>query len=191
VLTDSEQEPQPPSQIEPNLSTDWDEILRRALARDPAHRYQSAEEFLNAIAHLEQPPVADLPLPRLRTLGIGIAAFAGLILAVIASPALDRFREVTPFAAPWDRLHIAPPAFATLETPPNVQGAPITTRRVARAAAVNTRKPASTVNEPNVDQAAVAPDAEAANPAPADPGNAAPAKRGFWSKLNVFRKRTD
>ena len=71
----------PPSLIEPSLAPAWDEIIRRTLARDPAHRYQTAEEFLDAIAQLHEPAdVADLPLPQLRTLGIGIALFAGLVL---------------------------------------------------------------------------------------------------------------
>src|ERR1700733_8459644 len=119
VLTDSEGDPRPPSQVEPGLSPQWDEILRRALAKDPAHRYQSAEEFRDAILQLEQPAAADLPLPQLRTLGIGIAAFAGLILAVAASPALNRFGHVTPIPAPEQRLHISAPAFATVVPPPS------------------------------------------------------------------------
>jgi eukaryotic-like serine/threonine-protein kinase len=133
VLTDSEGEPQPPSGLEPSLSPQWDEILRRALARDPARRYQSADEFLDAIAQLEQLPVADLPLPQLRTLGIGVAVGAGLILALAASPALNRFGRVAPVSTPWQRLHIAPPAFATVKTPPSAQTEPVATPRAAKA----------------------------------------------------------
>src|SRR3984885_2460733 len=118
VLTDSEGEPKPPSELDPTLSPGWDEIIRLALAREPAHRYQTADEFLNAITQLEQPTdVADLPLPQLRTLGIGIVVFAGLVFALVASPAFDRFRQVAPATAPWQRLHIAPPRFATAKTP--------------------------------------------------------------------------
>ena len=47
VITDSEAEPEPPSQIEPGtLVPSGTQSLCRALARDPAHRYQSAQEFL-------------------------------------------------------------------------------------------------------------------------------------------------
>src|ERR1700733_3419858 len=55
VITDSEGDAPPPSLIEPSLSPAWDEIIRRALARDPAHRYQTAEEFLDAIARPDAP----------------------------------------------------------------------------------------------------------------------------------------
>src|ERR1700722_5913761 len=124
VLTDSEGDPQPPSQVEPGLSLQWDEILRRALAKDPAHRYQSAEEFLEAIALLDQPTAAaDLPLPQLRTLGIAVAVFAGLVLALAASPALNRYRKVEPADAPRQRLHVAPPGFALAMTPPSAPAA--------------------------------------------------------------------
>jgi eukaryotic-like serine/threonine-protein kinase len=112
VITDAEADPAPPSQVEPSLRSEWDEILGRALARDPARRYQTAEEFLSAIARLEEPAVADLPLPRLGTLGIGIALFAGLMLALAASPSLERLLRPALIASP--RFHIAPPAFATL-----------------------------------------------------------------------------
>jgi serine/threonine-protein kinase len=119
VLTDSESEPRPPSQIAPGLSPKWDEILHRALARDPVHRYQSAEELLETITRLEQPTdVADLPLPQLRTLGIGVAIFGCLVLAVVAPGAFNRFHPVPSPAVPWERLHIAPPAIATSKTPP-------------------------------------------------------------------------
>ncbi len=97
VITDSEGDAPPPSLIEPSLSPAWDEIIRRTLARDPAHRYHPAEEFLDAIARPDEPAdVADLPLPQLRTLGIGIALFAGLVLAMVASPEFNRFHKGTP-----------------------------------------------------------------------------------------------
>src|ERR1700733_4120864 len=132
VLTDSDGDPRPPSELNPSLSVEWDEIMRRALARDPVHRYQSAEEFLEAIAQLDQPTgEADLPLPQLRTLGIAIALFAGMVLAVVASPALNRFREVAPVTVPWRRLHIAPPDFATAMTPQPAKLAEV--RQVKRA----------------------------------------------------------
>jgi serine/threonine protein kinase len=216
VLTDSEGEPQPPSQLEPGLSPRWDEILRRALARDPAHRYQSAEEFLEAIAQLEQPIAApDLPLPQLRTLGIGVAVFAGLVLALAASPALNRFHKVAPATAPWQRLHIEPPGFATAMTPASASATVEAKQRPAKRPPLQQAKRAappaeegavvevSTVAEapaPNSVGVTAAPKAspepevnapvavDAAEPvASQDPP---PAKKHFWSKLNVFKKKS-
>ena len=210
VLTDTEGDPQPPSQLEPSLSLQWDGILHRALAKDPAHRYQSAEEFLDALAQLDQPAGADLPLPQLRTMGIGIAIFAGLVLALAASPVLNRFRQVAPATAPWQRLHIAPPGFATAMTPPS---APIavdrTQRPAARRTAVQRAKRAArsaevgvvVVEAPAAESTAATeapqakPEQDVNEPVSADATESgasqdpAPAKRHFWSKLNVFKKK--
>jgi serine/threonine-protein kinase len=231
VLTDSESEPRPPSQVEPGLSPNWDEILRRALARDPVHRYQSAEEFLEAINQLERPTgVADLPLPQLRTLGIGVAIFGGLVLA-FGLGAFNSSREVRPPAVPWQRLHIAPPAFAADKTPPVKEALIAPPARVSQRAEIRHAKGAApavdipaklSVFEPHpavlaspqplavpVARPAPAPSAfsvatvplasdaakEASEPPPShgpEPvvqPDAKPKKRGFWNKLNVFRKR--
>jgi eukaryotic-like serine/threonine-protein kinase len=186
VLTDSEGDPWPPSELNPSLSVEWDEIMRRALARDPVHRYQSAEEFLEAIAQLDQPTgEADLPLPQLRTLGIAIALFAGMVLAVVASPALNRFREVAPVTVPWRRLHIAPPDFATAMTP---QPAKLAEVRQVKRAPRSTHTVAS--SSPPAPPDAIQPvESDAAAPDAADPPPATPAKREFWSKFNVFKKK--
>jgi eukaryotic-like serine/threonine-protein kinase len=119
VLTDSEADPQPPSRLEPSLSPQWDEIIRRALARNPEHRYQSAEEFLNASAQLDQKPAAGRLLPRLRPLSTGIALASVLVLGLVASPVVKLLRPVPPVTA-LDRLHIAPPDFATSTAKPKV-----------------------------------------------------------------------
>jgi serine/threonine protein kinase len=118
VLTDSEPDPQPPSQLEPSLAPQWDEIIRRALDRNPEHRYQSAEEFLASIAQFDEAAVAELPLPQLRTMGIGVAILAGLVVALAASPEFKSLRPVAPIPAPLEWLHIVPPDFATSIPPP-------------------------------------------------------------------------
>lgn len=151
VLTDTEPDPTPPSQLEPALPAGWDEILGRALARDPGHRYQTAEEFLSAIARLEEPAVADLPLPRLGTLGIGVALFAGLILALVASPSVERL--LRPAVMAGQRFHIAPPAFAMTVAPPARLPAPI-------PAAISKPRPLRHATHP------AAPSSVAALPAP-------------------------
>lgn len=186
VLTDSEREPQPPSQIKPSLSSQWDDILRRALARDPAHRYQSAEEFLNAIVHLDQPAMADLPLPQLRTLGIAIALFAALVLALVASPALNGFRTVAPASVPWQLLHIAPPDFAAAMTPPSAPAARISRRTEVRRARRIATAPAEAAPKQDV-APPVAPEATAESGASQ---SSPPPKRRFWRKLNVFKRKS-
>jgi tRNA A-37 threonylcarbamoyl transferase component Bud32 len=220
VLTDSEGDPQPPSQVEPGLSLQWDDILRRALAKDPAHRYQSAEEFLEAIGHLDQPTAAaDLPLPQLRTLGIAVAVFAGLVLALAASPAINRYRKVEPATVSWQRLHIAPPVFAmamTPATPPTTAErikAVVTQKAATRTVAQHLKSAARSVEIEAVVETSPAVEAQAAQPSAATVAPKAnpepdvntpvaadaaqsgasqdptPAKKHFWSKLNVFKKK--
>lgn len=205
VITDSEGEAPPPSLMEPSLSPAWDEIIRRTLARDPAHRYQTAEEFLGAIAQLHEPTdVADLPLPQLRTLGIGIALFAGLVLAMVASPEFNRFHKATPAIRPWHGIHVAPPAFAADKTPPRQQIPTATTSRLAKNARLAPAKaaapipvaapapPASiTPAPPAVDPPNAAVAADPVDPVdPVDSQDATPPKKRFWSKLNVFKKKS-
>lgn len=66
--------PEPASQFNPRLPAAWDELLRTALAKAPAARFQTAAAFAAAIARLPQPlPVPDddatviLPPPGSRT----------------------------------------------------------------------------------------------------------------------------
>lgn len=146
VITDSEADPQPPSQLEPGLAAEWDGILERALARDPARWYQTAKEFLSAIPRLQERTVADLPLPRLGTLGIGIALFAGLILALVASPRVERL--LRPAVIPGLRFHIAAPRFATVVP----RGAPAAAlakpQRIAHAKRPTARPPVAGLSRP-------------------------------------------
>jgi eukaryotic-like serine/threonine-protein kinase len=196
ALADLEGEPQPPSQVEPGLSPEWDKILRRALARDPARRYHSAGEFLDAIGQLEQRPVADPPPSHSRALGIGIAACAGLVVAVAAWPAVNRLshlrpRKATPAVAPRQGLHIAPPDFATAIAPPREQRAAVAKPRNGKHAA--TQAVASALMGPAAASLQEAPEPVAAALEVESDGtlDSASAKRGFWSKLNVFHKRTN
>lgn len=221
VITDSEAEPEPPSHIEPGLSPEWDEILCRALARDPAHRYQSAQEFLNAIDQLDRPTgVADLPLPHLRTLGIGAAIFVGLALAIVAAPSFPQFRAVAPLRTPWAQLHIPPPRFATDKTPAGQQTARVTTPPIAKPAKIQQMRyaarstgidalaprPRLTVPTNSPTPADATPSAAIVAPVagaeavdepvpsytaePSVPQASTPAKRGFWSRMNVFKRKS-
>ena len=51
--------PPPPSAVRPDLTDRYDELCRRLLAKDPAQRFQSAEELLGAIQILL--PTTDVP----------------------------------------------------------------------------------------------------------------------------------
>jgi len=51
--------PVPPREIDPSISPQLQEIIYRAIERDPAKRYQSAREFARDLQHPEQVGVAD------------------------------------------------------------------------------------------------------------------------------------
>jgi serine/threonine-protein kinase len=51
--------PVPPREIDPSISPQLQEIIYRAMEREPAKRYQSAREFAHDLQHPEQVGVAD------------------------------------------------------------------------------------------------------------------------------------
>jgi serine/threonine-protein kinase len=53
--------PVPPREIDPGISPELQEIIYRALERDPAKRYASAREFARDLEHPEQVGVAERP----------------------------------------------------------------------------------------------------------------------------------
>ncbi len=53
--------PLPPRVADPTISAELQEVLYRALERDPAHRYPNAHEFARDLLHLDQVGVADRP----------------------------------------------------------------------------------------------------------------------------------
>jgi serine/threonine protein kinase len=212
VLTDSEAEAKPPSEVDPSLSRQWDQIIRRAIARDPALRFQSADEFLEALDGLEGMRTAK-PLVRYpRKLGIAIAISVGLVLALFASPAIYRFQPVPDVAPPLKVWHAAPPDFAfTLAQHDDI-------KQAANPPAIRHSKRSDQVAE-STEPEMTAPGITAAGPAPpaeasenkrglADSGSRrdvdeqlnsekakpeaseapSPKKKKFWSKLNIFRK---
>ena len=53
--------PMPPSVAEPSISPQLQEVIYRALERDPRNRYANAREFARDLQHLDQVGVADRP----------------------------------------------------------------------------------------------------------------------------------
>ena len=51
--------PIPPSVADPTISPELQEVLYRALERDPSHRYPNAQEFAHDLTHLDQVGVAN------------------------------------------------------------------------------------------------------------------------------------
>jgi eukaryotic-like serine/threonine-protein kinase len=53
--------PMPPREVDPSISPQLQEIIYRALEREPANRYQKASEFARDLEHQDEVGVADRP----------------------------------------------------------------------------------------------------------------------------------
>ncbi len=84
--------PPPPSAYYPGIPKQLDELVLRALAKRPDQRYQSAEEFKNAILTLED----------------------SLRLGLVDKRSTRAFEKAVAAAAPTERLEVAPTGAATV-----------------------------------------------------------------------------
>jgi serine/threonine protein kinase len=53
--------PIPPREIDPQISPQLQEVIYRAMEREPKNRYPNAHEFASDLAHLDQVGIADRP----------------------------------------------------------------------------------------------------------------------------------
>ncbi len=77
--------PIPPREVDPSVTTEMQEIIYRALEREPKNRYQFAREFAHDLEHQDQVGVADraeLHDWKVRKTGLArkILMYAGLLL---------------------------------------------------------------------------------------------------------------
>jgi eukaryotic-like serine/threonine-protein kinase len=55
--------PVPLTEVNPNLPVELNNIVLKSMAKDPAARYQTAEEFREALRRLREPKAAPVPVP--------------------------------------------------------------------------------------------------------------------------------
>jgi eukaryotic-like serine/threonine-protein kinase len=97
--------PAPPSALRPEVSQELDQIVLRALAKDPADRYQTAEEFIEDLERVE----AGLPISRATS-----TAATALLAGAAAGEATELLGESP------TRVVAPPPPPATPRRPPPV-----------------------------------------------------------------------
>src|SRR5262245_2479507 len=93
--------PKPPSELRPEVPHDLDSVVLRALAKDPADRYESAEEMDADL----QPVLGGLPVdPETETAATAVLSGAGVLAAaptsVMTRPTAVATRTVPPGAGP-------------------------------------------------------------------------------------------
>lgn len=96
VLLKKREEPLPrPKQFTPDLPQAMENLLIKALAREPSQRYQTAQEFLNALERLTRDESVTVEMPRLKKntlnwIAAGIGGFVFLVLCGVGLFAMSR-----------------------------------------------------------------------------------------------------
>ena len=88
ALKQVSEQPRPPSQLNPNVTPALDSVVLKALAKDPANRFATAEEFTRALDAAEADPSAIGDTAAYGAVG-GAAAAAGLGAAAAATMGAD------------------------------------------------------------------------------------------------------
>ena len=152
-------QPVPPIDIEPGISPELNAIVLKALAKDPAQRYQSAGEFRLALKRVGRSSgFAPSMASRVRVAALAVAICA---TAEIAGP------ELIPLSSPSPAPLVKATPLGKL-APPKVGPAP---RAMVRP--IMQQQP----------EIAVEKTVESEQP------TSAPRKKRFWSTLNPFKKR--
>ncbi len=90
-------EPPPPSSVNPAVPPPLDAVVLRALRKDPAERYQSADEVIAALEEVR----ATLPEPRDEHALWPAGAAAGLAAAGLVQPGLSTLRAIRSDTGSW------------------------------------------------------------------------------------------
>jgi len=221
MVAQVEQQPMAPIEIDPTIESGLNEIVLKALAKDPAERYQSPKEFREALKTFAAEPVATVPAPPVRRRSyltpVSLSAVALTVLA-LAFAGVAKLSPKSPLPLPPKPAHIL--GIGTLLEMPQSVPAVASNPQPAVPMAVKHRHPAAppeavaeeSVETPPADEKEVAaetpeeaPPAEKASADAPDtsgsvtePANAsqqpAPQSRlkRFLHKLNPFkRKNTD
>jgi eukaryotic-like serine/threonine-protein kinase len=99
--------PKPPSSLRPEIPPELDQIVLRALAKDPEDRYQTAEEFIEDLERVE----AGLPISR---------STATAATAILAGAAVGESTELLSESA----TRVAPPPTPPQRRPPYPPSSP-------------------------------------------------------------------
>ena len=100
------EEPVPPQRLNATLSADVEIVMRRALAKNPADRYDSCLEFVNALASACNGSGNWVPLPRGTSANMPTAGSAEQMGATMGATVAENLAET--IAAP-PTLHQPPP----------------------------------------------------------------------------------
>lgn len=198
MVAQVQKQPVPPIEIAPEIGPELNAIVLRALAKDPDERYQSAEDFRLALQRAANKRSGFKP---------GLASkfrVATLALAVCATAAMGGFERIPPHM-PIPPVVQAPPAVQVAEPAAAVPVLhprnKVTARNetaVGNEVTTHVEPPRILVPPPIVEQqetvneTILESEQEQLAPPPAEvqqQQQSGPHKKGFWSKLNPFKKK--
>jgi serine/threonine protein kinase len=192
LLSESEPEPALPTDVDPGLRPEWNTIVRTAMNKDRALRYQSADEFLLALESIDANPALndadfrDVIRNGLWKAAVSIAIIA-LALVIGVGLAMGRFHTK---ATPTASIRTEPPKVVPAPLPKPEPAGPLAQPSLS-APVVADQAVSSPIPQP---EPALAPEPEAtatADPTVPEEQTEEPVKKGkFWKKLNPFKKRT-
>ncbi len=164
MVAQVEEQPRLPSLIDPELPAGLDDIILKALAKEPGQRYSSAKDFLAALEIIQQPEATSAPKPRVRSkrrvisealAGVAVVTICGL--AGVGAVAWNRFNEPLPVLPPV--VLAAPKAPANLAAiPPDLPATsePSLEQQPASARPVPVQPVSTPVSKPVIKQFAAA-----------------------------------
>ena len=94
--------PMPPSVADPAISPQLQEVLYRALERDPKNRYARARDFAHDLQHLDQVGVEERPEIHTGTSEIPITARYSVLFRNCADPRRDSAADDADCSSPID-----------------------------------------------------------------------------------------
>jgi serine/threonine-protein kinase len=190
MLAQVQKQPVPPIEIAPEIGPELNAIVLKALAKDPEHRFQSAEEFRLALQNIGNPsrfkPSVAAGM-RIGTLVLAACAMAGTgSLEKLPPATVQTYRAATVRESVIDSKPMETP------DPP----APVKRKVIAQQQRAIVQAPIAdqpeTASETFVepDQAPIEqPAQEVSDPvAEPDPQPSVEKKKHFWNRLNPFKK---
>jgi serine/threonine-protein kinase len=106
--------PTPPSELRPEVPHDLDSVVLRALAKDPAERYQTADEMDRDLARVAEGLPVD---PDTESAATAVLAGSGVMAAAAPTSVMQRPSETTP-TRPVPPIRTPPAGYYGYEGPP-------------------------------------------------------------------------
>lgn len=128
------EEPTPPRRLNPTLSPEVEFVMRRALAKNPAIRYETCAEFVDALAAACNASGDWVPLPRGTSANMPTAGSQGGFAATLAETIAAPLPAPAPAPPPAVIAPPAPPAPLAPPAPPVERAPLVKPNQVARNA---------------------------------------------------------